>query len=247
MKTILRVFSFLLLISFTHLASAQVTFTVTATANATAENYTSGNAYTFIFTMGDFTNLSATGSTSYSQPTLTFYQEENTGADQLWSSVGGTGLAGSYVRPTGNYNDPASSIQTSIPSYSDYNALSISVGTDQDVTQTIGLTTLSGTSLSYIYIHLDDAILPTWAMNGGNPTTTTPEAYFSAYVGTYTGVTATDTDNMLEFYNASGTKFLYFTVTSVAISAVPEPSTYAAMFGVSALALAAWRRRRIKA
>ena len=36
-----------------------------------------------------------------------------------------------------------------------------------------------------------------------------------------------------------------FTIDSVTVSAIPEPSTYAMLAGLGALGLAAWRRRQM--
>lgn len=246
MKPILRLLGFLTLFSLAQVASAQITFTFTATADATGEGYTSGDPYTFTFTLGNFTNLSGSYP-SWSRENKTRYQEETTDDDQLWASVGGSGLGGSFVRPTEDPEDPFSFIQTEIPlnNVDLYNnAIGLQAGTDGNGTQTVGLTTLSGTSLYRIAAYLEDAALPDWPMDQGDPTETTPYDYFSAYIGkTYT---AGDTDGNYRQVGLYGEDtYFTFTITSLTIGgAVPEPSTYAALFGVAALGVAVWRRRK---
>lgn len=247
MKHILRLLGFLTLFSLAQVASAQITFTITATADADGEGYTSGQPYTFIFTLGNFTNLSE----SWSNESYTSYHEEYTDDDQLWASVGGSGLGGSFVRPTGASDDPWSFLQTLSPAYTEIennNGIALHAGTDRNGTLTVGLTTLSDTSLYAITAFLVDDALPTWPMNQGDPTTITPYNYFSAYVGNTYFTSGNDENAHVGLYyveNLNGAPDFTFTITSLTIgSAVPEPSTYAALFGVAALGVAVWRRRK---
>lgn len=143
-------------------------------------------------------------------------------------------------------SDPYSLLQTLSPAETgNNNAIRLIASTDQFVTKTVGLTALSGNSLYWISAYLEDAALPAWPMDQGEPTNITPYDYFSAYVGsTYTGFTSGSEDKVrligaVPYFNIS------FTITSLTIGgAVPEPSTYAALFGVAALGVAVWRRRK---
>jgi hypothetical protein len=239
MKKIIRTFGFLALLGLAHLASAQTMFTVTATANSTTNNYTSGNSYTFVFTLGSGSTFSG----AYTSDRTSF-QDETTASDSLWSSVGGTGLLGSYVRAVGDPGDPFNIAAAELPPNYTNQSLYLVAGTEQNVTQTIGVTTLSGTNLSWIEVSIDDSALPSWTMAISG---TAPASYFSGYTGTYTGLTGANADTV-KLYNASGGGLILdFNVTSVAISAVPEPSTYAAAFGLAALIFAGWRRRKLAA
>lgn len=239
MKPILRLLGFLTLFSLAQVASAQITFTFTATADADGRGYTKDQPYTFTFTLGTFTNLSD----SFSRSSFTQYREETTNYDQLWASVGGSGLGGSFVRPTGDSQDPYSLLQAIAPGNN--NAIRLIASTEGYATKTVGLTALSGNSLSGISAYLEDAALPAWPMGQGEPTPTTPYDYFSVYAGnTYTGFTSGSEDKIW-LVGAAPYFSISFTITSLTIgSAVPEPSTYAALFGVAALGVAVWRRRK---
>lgn len=215
--------------------TAQVVFTVTATAASSAQGYTSGNTYTFIFT-------STTGSNFASSSNSTFdtgaheYSEELTSDDQLWSTLSGTGLAGTFVRPTGNVNDPMSNVGSfgSSPQ-----VFQLRAGTNRFSTLDIGMTTLSGGQLSRVQIDADGGTLPTFAYPGSY---TTLESYYSSYSGTYGGFQA-GTD-IVRLYDTSNSLYLSFDLISLQISAVPEPSTYAAFAGLASIGLVVILRRR---
>lgn len=228
MKSIIRTLGVIALLGLGHSALAQTVFTVTATASATTDNYVSGSSYTFVYTLGSGSTFSGAYTSS-----RTSFQDESTANDQLWTSVGGTGLLGTYVRPVVNSNDPWGIAAAELPpNYTD-RGLYLVAGTEQIASPSIGVTTLAGAAIYYIEVSIDDAALPSWTMA---PSGTAPSTYFAGYAGTYTGfaggldtVTIRDTSD-----NLAGS----FDVTSVAISAVPEPSTYAAMLGLAALGFA---------
>lgn len=237
MKSIIRTLGVIALLGLGHSAWAQTVFTVTATASTTTNNYNSGSSYTFVFTLGSgstFTGARTSDRTSF--------QDESTADNQLWTSVGGTGLSGTYVRAVGHPNDPFNIAETGLsPNYAD-RGLYLVAGTDQNVTQSIGVTTLAGTAISYMTVSIDDTALPSWTMA---PSGTAPSSYFAGYAGTYTGFSG-GTDSV-KIYNTASAEVGSFNVTSVTISAVPEPSTYAAMLGLAALGFVGWRRRKLSA
>jgi hypothetical protein len=211
--------------------SAQVAFTFHATATVDALGYVSGHDYTFTFTTPS----------SYPTPPLSAvfsgtdnnWYETDVSDLQLWTSVGGSGLTGSFVRPTAAPGDP-------------YSYLHVTSGTPL-------LETYAGNMGSYS-IGLStpgnpgaNDILSVYAIaNAGMPNFVTagafvdPNAYFPSYTGTYTtGVSGTITVD-----TATLTGAVNFTVTSLTITAVPEPSTYAAIGGLLAGAVAVVHRRR---
>lgn len=75
----------------------------------------------------------------------------------------------------------------------------------------------------------------------------TPHVVLSGNTGLYSAVPLDPNDSsLLQFYvggPGSATAAAAFTVNSVSISAVPEPSTVAALAGAAVLGFAAWRRR----
>jgi hypothetical protein len=82
---------------------------------------------------------------------------------------------------------------------------------------------------------------PTFAYPGS---LTAPDTYFAGYFGTY-AVGAGSQISFAVTSNHSSLSYLYLTPTSVQISTVPEPSTYAVLLGSGVLGLAVLRRRRI--
>ncbi len=215
------------------LAPAQVTFTVTATAGTTTQGYVLGNSYTFIYTtVPNFTTLANSAFSASAWE----WKEEQTTVNQLWSSVGGTGLLGSFVRPAGTLNDPYSYVG----GLATLGIFELGANTDALVTTTTGLTTLSGTSLRATSASMSGGTLPTFAYSASSPSTDLA-TYYSAYVGTYSGFSA---GQVKLRDSVSNSLLLNFDITSVEISVIPEPSTYAAALAAVALAVAAYHRRK---
>jgi hypothetical protein len=86
---------------------------------------------------------------------------------------------------------------------------------------------------------------------------TSVNSVFSSYTADLSGVSGLETDGITALYlrmdidklGASGTRSLNIdnlAVYGAAVSAVPEPSTYAALCGLAGLGFAAWRRRSVK-
>lgn len=207
----------------------QVVFTFTTTANAGAATYgyTVGDVYTFIF------------SASTGEPDLSTFGnsqnkwlEETLGNPQLVTSIGGTGLIGSYVRPTGIDDAPYSNV-TDSPA----NLLGVLVRNDAG--GILGIQTLNGTDVGVIQ--------PNATVTGATfafPNTTTFLSYWENYVGTYPSSTGT-----LTLSNAGGSPLATFSITQVAIAAapepaVPEPAATAVVLGALALASGIMLRRR---
>jgi len=210
-------------------AQAQITFTVTATANATSFGYTAGSPYTFTFTTPS--SYSNTASSRFT-PWYDAWREGVSAEPQLWTSVGGTAVLGSFGRPS----KPTSFVDA----YAN-GALSLTAGNDAS-SGTIGLRTPnSGTAnINWIQVQLN-AGLPSFAALGSYGE---PVSYFQSYVGTY-NVSGGGGITMWDNNNSPG---INFTPTALSItSAVPEPSTYAALAGLGAFAVAAYRRRRQRA
>lgn len=213
-------------------ACGQVWFTVTATANDNNLGYGLGQSYNFAFTTGS--SFANTSSSSFLAGTRNLWSEEVTSDDQLWASIGGSGLGGSFVRPTSLSTDPSSAVRINSP-----NELLLAVGTNA-FGGTIGLTTPNGSAINGIefLVTLDSA---TFVFPGAH---TEPNSYFSNYYGTYSSVTPF----VARIFGPavfSGSQ-AEFAITSVTIgsAAIPEPSTYALILGLLTLGFAATRCRR---
>jgi hypothetical protein len=226
-------------------ASAQVVFTVTATANANAVagGYTQGQSYTFTFTSAaSFANTSSSTYTSVANS----WSEETVADGQMWTSIGGTGVTGTFVRPVGSSTNPYSYAYPS----SEW-GLGLGVGSDS-TTDLIGLSTLSNQGFKYLSVS---------SMSGGTMPSFTTSDFTEAYVepfnsstgffatklwGSFTGLTS----GTVEIGMPDDATFYTFAVTGLsvgAVSAVPEPSTYAALAGLAAFGLVLLRRRRANA
>lgn len=217
-----------------------VVFTFTATANATSQGYTFGNDYTFSFATGSsYATLSDLSQSTFADNSSfngsNYWKNFSTSDSALFVSASGTGLGGTFVPSATN---PGSYIANGSIS-SDFVVGTATVG------QTVGMTTLSGTLISYFNASAMQFTLSPAAVFTGSYVD--PTEYFGARPGVY-AVTAF---NPLRLYGigAGGDELASFTVTQLEISgvsAVPEPSTYAAFAGIAMLGFAAWRRRRVQ-
>lgn len=211
------------------LASAQTTFTFIGTATDSNLDYTVGQSVTFTLTTGP---SFASNTFSSFNSTSNSWAEETTSNDQLFTALSGTGLSGSLVRPTASGGDPNSSLTTQTASLNF--VLSADVSTNLGISQPAGL--LRGFSAAVGFAGSPDY----------NPFTASgsysqPDSYFIAYDGDYHDVSGT-----LQLFDPSNVT-AHFAISEVIIgsaSAIPEPSTVAAILGGSAFTLAAWRKSR---
>lgn len=212
--------------------SAQIIFTVTATAEnnlgTAAQGYTVGHAYTFVYTL---TAAYPVNHNYFPGENNGWFEQDITAEPALFTAVGGTGLGGTFIDPVG----PAGSPFSFVRAYNG-NLLQLYAGADAG---NIAVTTLAGTTLTHAIASMNLA-----EINFALPASyTNPATYFAAYVGDY--------------HVWGGTVSLYgggfdgatFQVTGVSISngnttAIPEPSTYAALFGLGALGVVLWRKRQ---
>ncbi|MDI1247936.1 MAG: PEP-CTERM sorting domain-containing protein [Lacunisphaera sp.] len=204
-------------------ASAQTVFTITATADSTGVGYTATQAYTFVITSG--ASFASNGN-DYFNSSESFWAEYDTGDDQLVTSLGGTGLSGTYTRPTAIWNE--------LDVHSSY--MTLRTGPD-DFDGAFGVTRLDTADLHSFYTRIDSGISFTPSATYVEPFG--PSGYFSNYTGSYSA------GGYVDLRDTAGTH-TYFTITNLSISAaaIPEPSTYAALAGLAGLGLAMLRRRR---
>lgn len=214
-------------------AQAQVTVTVTGTANNTNLGYTTGDTYTFTYTLSSSVADIAPNYFSFTQNT---WYEHHLYQSSLFTAVTGDGLAGSLTRPTVSDTDPHSRIEirTNVATPgSDYFVLSVASQYSD-----LGIT-VDGHTVWGVYLQLNNSgasfLYPGYY--------TEPASIFAASSGTYTPTG--DTHGLSIYSVDSGDA--HFNISSMSIngSAIPEPSTYAALAGLGALGLAVIRRRRV--
>lgn len=207
---------------------AQVAVSVTATAVNTNLGYTLGQTYTFTYLVAG--NFSSNAS-SYFDGTNNIWREYNVAHDLLFTGVTGDGLAGTYVRPILDLTDPHSLIEmrpnVATPG-SDHLEMSVSSQLGD-----IGLTA-DGEAVRTVYMQLRSSGA-NFLYSGYDQ----PSTVLLASAGTYSPNTG-DTHGLTVYSLSSG--YADFSVTSFTISAIPEPSTYAALAGLGALGFAVWRR-----
>lgn len=205
-----------------------ILFTVTVTANSSAHGYVGGSTYTFTFQTGpDFPTLGTLGGSSFTLSYNSWY-EDTTSHSQLFTSLAGTGLMGSFVRPTGTAGAPSSSIyNTNAGNFQLYVS-------NEDSGGTLGVTTPSGTPLRTVFVNFNNVNLTSPIFSGSY---VDPADYWASHVGVY------GANNTLALYNSSQVEIINFTPVSVQVAAVPEPAAVAAWLGVLAFAGVLARRR----
>lgn len=220
--------------------SAQISFTVTATAennlDTAGQGYTVGHAYTFVYTL---TSDYPQNHNYFPGQNNDWFEQDITNEPALFTAVGGTGVSGTYLDPITTAGSPFSYVRA-------YNGNLLSLYAGADVGN-VALTTPAGTTLTHVIATMNLAeinfALPANYIN--------PATYFAPYVGEYHAWGGT-----VGLYGA-GFDGATFRVTDVSISngagfsdgggntsAIPEPSTYAALCGLGALGVVLWRKRQ---
>ena len=173
--------------------------------------------------------------TPYSEPVYYFgWKDEEIGVDQdLFSSVSGSLLGGAWVRPSFEDWSPYSTVEVYDNSTGDAHRMQIQGSSDTP--GSIGLTVngydVTAFEIAGTFAEIDFPV-------GSDPESDI-HAYFAPLAGTYSN---TDTTSRLRLDGTENLNFMVDTMT-ISVSAVPEPTTYAALFGAAALGLAACRRR----
>jgi len=212
-------------------AQTQILFTFSGTASGDGLGYTDGQAVTFSFLIAD----NAPVLTADGQNSVT-WEDFGVGSQQLIQSITGTGITGTWLAPVNgsDYNSkfyishsPNEQFYLTTNTF-DYNASPVNIGGLQ----------VNGYDVGQI-------IIQEWGANslgfGTLPSSGSPVDLLSGMTGSYNVSLSAD------IYDIGDNNNLSFSITNVtisAMSAVPEPSTYAAIFGALALVGTIYLRRR---
>lgn len=216
-------------------ASASVTFTVTGTvasADPAFTTYTLGLPGSFTFVLNDFSPTSPEGIFN-AGTSFTWHDEDLTLHPELWADVSGGGLTGSWTRPQTANNSPYSFLQVTSSS------LALLASSETIPTHDTGLS-LDGFPLSMISFNLNLSGVTFDVVSALS--LPDPDVYFADYVGTYVVSSSTSAILLSDTFGKSAT----FDVTSVTISAIPEPASWGVGAGMLALGLATLGRRRAR-
>ena len=216
------------------IASADVlNFTFNGTANQANNGYIINQAVSFTFTLKSFGPIMPAGIATAGNR-YEWFDEDSDFDPDLFASVSGTGLSGTWTRPaTFNYSP-----YSRIIAYAT-GELAFLAATDSFRVNDTGLTA-NGQGFRELFFSATLTGLST-ALGPITITLPDPTDYFGAnLIGNY----AVASQNIAYLFTSGPNTTTNFTLTSLTISAVPEPSSYAAIAGAIALGGVLVRRRR---
>jgi hypothetical protein len=226
-------FAVAMLLSAPCIASAYITFTFTGTATtgSYALGYTAGQSITIVYTLNDTFATTGNSSSYFTTDSIITWEDHSIANDtELFTDVSGTGLSGTWTRPSSSDDSPLSYI-----SINTGNAMNLSASCNS------GTTGLTANGRDITSIMISETFLGT-AFDLGSTSLPDPTVYFSSYLGTYGVNTSAYSFN----YISDGNYMCQLNITSMTIAssaAVPEPAACASFFGLSVLGCAAFIRR----
>ena len=214
-------------------AQAQIMFTINGTATSDDHGYTADQSYTVSFLLNSaFDGQIGVNSSGFDGTYVAWYQSDP-GLSSVFTDISGSAVHGTYVSGPGSDPDSLLNMWNS----DNNNAVSLIQKNGTDVP--LGLQTLDDAA--------DIVAVQTILQAGFTASAVFPVSYVdpTTYWGDFTGTHPVS--GTVQLLGSGGAGLMTFNVTDLTVtnlSAVPEPSTYAALAGVAAFGLAGCRRRR---
>lgn len=218
------------------LAHAQIVFTLTATADATAYGYQSGQSYTFRYVLTTDSMAANTNNTYFSSDG-DHWGNQDTDPTPTFTDFTSDALLGTYVAPP---MAQAEAYRLGGPG----NPSTVGLDVGDGFYQMAGLTTLDGVAVIHVSSVIDltaSAFAPSYPETYIDQTT-----FWNNHLGIYTDSIS---HGQIMFYFPSTNDVATFSVTRLTIAnlaAVPEPSTCALALAAAALGGVLIRRRDVK-
>lgn len=207
----------------------QVSITFSGTASNNALGYTIGQecSFTYVVSTADLSGSVDAGNSYTWSDEISFLDND------LWESISGSGLTGTWTRPSSGFDDPLSSLAA--------NDLqnTATCFASSDNSSPLGLIANEEHTIGYIVMHVTTSIFDGRITEADLPDAT---VFWSSMVGSY----AVTNYGLVSCYVAtvSYSDQAFFNITNMTITAVPEPADYGVMAGAGAIGLAFFARRR---
>ena len=206
-------------------AKAAIVFTVNGTVSTAGLGWNLNDPVSFTWILAGNSPFSNDGSPTYAE-----WRQDSTSQPQMFSSVTGTGMTGTYTTPSLTPNSPWSFLDI----YS-YQNIFVFAGTDSEP---LGLFSPNAAPVLYV----STGVTGPFSFFIPSPVPS-PDPYFSNYYGTYSVTNVSDnfvyaSSGIMEYTATS------FTIGSYTPAAVPEPGTWAAAAMLAGgAAFMRWRKR----
>lgn len=232
----IKTFALLLALILSPAALAQVTVTIQATPDSDVLGFVTGNSYSFTITLPADSRPPYTRATSDS---ANWRDDYSAASPTVVTDLTGTGLSGVFT--AAGLSSLAVEVSGTRGAVTIFQSPDGLYGMKVDSASGDG-SLLTPDGSPFVYLAADFSLNQTLAILDGT-TYTSPSVYLHTLVGPLDL-----NQGLLTLYSVDSTystAVARLAITSVSVaSAVPEPSTYAAILGGLALGYVAWRRRR---